>query len=44
MMGIDPMTQRDVMDEALDVIVRLLRGETVTHKSDWFELCDAACR
>jgi len=26
------------MDEALGVIVRLLRGEEVTHKSDWFEL------
>jgi limonene 1,2-monooxygenase len=29
------------MDEALDVLVPLLRGETVTHKSDWFELRDA---
>jgi limonene 1,2-monooxygenase len=26
------------MDEALGVIVRLLQGEEVTHKSDWFEL------
>ena len=41
MMGIAPMKQRDMMDEALDVIVRLLRGETVTHKSDWFELSEA---
>lgn len=41
LMGIDVATQRDKMDEALDVIVPLLRGETVTHKSDWFELNEA---
>jgi limonene 1,2-monooxygenase len=41
MMGIAPMKQRDMMDEALEVIVRLLRGETVTHKADWFELSEA---
>ncbi len=41
MMGIDPGTQRDRMNESLDAIVRLLRGETVTMKTDWFELCDA---
>src|ERR1700761_6283448 len=41
MMGIPVAKQRDRMDEALDVIVRLLHGETVTHKSDWFELVDA---
>ncbi len=41
MMGIDVQKQRDRMDEAIGVIVPLLRGETVTHKSDWFELCDA---
>jgi limonene 1,2-monooxygenase len=41
MMGIPVAAQRDRMDEALDVIVRLLRGEIVSHKSDWFELCDA---
>jgi limonene 1,2-monooxygenase len=40
-LGIDPMKQRDMMDEALSVIVPLLRGETVTHKSDWFTLVDA---
>jgi limonene 1,2-monooxygenase len=27
-----------MMEESLDVIVKLLRGEVVTHKSDWFEL------
>jgi limonene 1,2-monooxygenase len=41
MMGIPPAKQRDRMDEALDVLVPLLRGETVTHKSDWFELSNA---
>jgi limonene 1,2-monooxygenase len=41
MMGIPVAKQRDRMDEALAVIVRLLHGETVTHKSDWFELVDA---
>jgi limonene 1,2-monooxygenase len=41
MIAIPVAKQRDRMDEALAVIVRLLRGETVTHKSDWFELVDA---
>src|SRR5277367_3470447 len=41
MMGIPVAKQRDRMDEALACIVRLLRGETVTYKSDWFELCEA---
>ncbi|HEY8002752.1 MAG TPA: LLM class flavin-dependent oxidoreductase [Phenylobacterium sp.] len=38
MMGIPVAKQRDRMDEALGVLVPLLRGEEVTHKSDWFEL------
>ncbi len=41
MMGIPVARQRDRMDEALDVIVPLLRGETVTAKTDWFELNEA---
>lgn len=42
-LGIDPMTQRDRQDEALGVIVRLLRGEErFDHDSDWFTLRDAA--
>jgi limonene 1,2-monooxygenase len=41
MMGIPPGKQRDMMDEALGVIVRLLRGETVSHQSDWFTLHEA---
>ncbi len=38
MLGIDPLQQRDMMDEALSVIVPLMRGEVVTHKADWFRL------
>jgi limonene 1,2-monooxygenase len=41
-LGIDPMLQRDRQDEAIGVIRRLFRGERITHKSDWFELKDAA--
>ena len=40
-MGIPAARQRDMMDEALGVILRLLSGETVTHKSDWFTLDSA---
>ncbi|HEX9257951.1 MAG TPA: LLM class flavin-dependent oxidoreductase, partial [Acidimicrobiales bacterium] len=40
--GIDPVTQRDRQDEALGVIIRLLRGEPrFSHKSDWFTLNEA---
>src|SRR3984957_18835431 len=38
MMGIPVAKQRDMMDEALDVLVPLLRGETVSRKTDWFTL------
>ena len=41
MMGIDPVKQRDMMLEAIEVLVPLLRGETVTRKTDWFELKEA---
>ena len=40
-MGINPADQRRMMDESLDVIVPLLDGETVTAKTDWFELREA---
>ena len=43
MLGIDPERQREMMDESLGVIMKLLDGsEPVTHKSDWFELRDAS--
>ncbi len=41
MMGIDPVKQRDMMLEAIDVLVPLLQGESVTRKTDWFELNEA---
>ncbi len=41
MMGIEPERQRDMMLEAIEVLVPLLRGERVTRKTDWFELRDA---
>lgn len=41
MMGIDTLKQRDRMDEGIGAIVRLLRGETVTEKTEWYELNEA---
>jgi limonene 1,2-monooxygenase len=42
MMGIEPVTQRPRMEEALEAIMRLLAGqEPVTMKTDWFELRQA---
>ena len=41
-LGIDPMLLRDRQDEAIGAIRRLMRGERVTMKSDWFTLQDAA--
>jgi limonene 1,2-monooxygenase len=43
-MGIDPSTQRDRMVQAIEVILRLWKGERVTHKTDWFTLQDATCQ
>ncbi len=42
MMGIDPTTQREKMDEAFGIILRLFtETEPITYKSDWFELHEA---
>lgn len=42
MLGIDAVTQRPRMMEALDAIMRLLKcDQPVTMKTDWFELHDA---
>ncbi|HEX5939394.1 MAG TPA: LLM class flavin-dependent oxidoreductase [Dehalococcoidia bacterium] len=42
MMGIDPMTQRQKMDESLGVIMHLLTNtEPLTVESDWFTLKEA---
>ena len=43
-MGIEPATQRDRMVESIEVILRLWKGERVTHKSEWFNLVDATCQ
>ena len=40
--GLDPADSRRRMEEGLDVIVRLLDGERVTAKTDWFTLEGAA--
>lgn len=41
-LGIDPMVQRDRQDEALSVILPLLRGEErFSYECDWFTLRDA---
>src|SRR5882724_4121306 len=42
MLGIDPVVLRRRMEESLDAIIRLLRGdEPVTMTTDWFELHEA---
>ncbi|RYF91964.1 MAG: LLM class flavin-dependent oxidoreductase [Caulobacteraceae bacterium] len=41
MMGIPVSAQRDRMDQAIDTLVPLLRGEQVNVKTDWFELNEA---
>jgi limonene 1,2-monooxygenase len=42
MLGIEPVTQRPRMEEALEAIMRLLACDgPVTMKTDWFELRDA---
>ncbi len=41
-LGIDPMTLRDRQDEAIPIIQRLMKGERVTYKGEWFTLQDAA--
>ena len=41
--GIKAEDQRRMMNELLDVIVRLLRGETVTEKTDWYDLRTRSC-
>jgi limonene 1,2-monooxygenase len=42
MMGIDPLRQREMMEESLDAIVELLASDApVTRETDWFTLRDA---
>jgi limonene 1,2-monooxygenase len=39
--GIEPRDTRRMMDESLDVIMRLMDGERVTARTDWFNLREA---
>ena len=41
MLGIDPETQRDRMADAIDIITRLLAGETITQESEWYKMKEA---
>src|SRR3954451_17768766 len=41
MLGIPADQQRPRMEEALDVMMALLRGETVTYECEWFTVRDA---
>ncbi len=40
----DARESRRKLDEGLSVITRLLRGEWVTEKTDWYDLCEAHCQ
>ncbi len=42
MIGQHPRDNRRRLQEALDVMIPLFKGETVTRKTDWFELKDAS--
>jgi limonene 1,2-monooxygenase len=44
MLGIDVAQQRHRMMQGLDVILRLMRGETVTEKTEWYDLRGARCQ
>jgi limonene 1,2-monooxygenase len=41
MLDIDPVVTRDRMEQSLEVILRLFRGEVVTEKTDWYSLKEA---
>jgi limonene 1,2-monooxygenase len=41
MLGLDTTRQRPMMEEAFDVMMRLFRGETVTHDAGWFNCQNA---
>ncbi|MDH4145173.1 MAG: LLM class flavin-dependent oxidoreductase [Acidimicrobiia bacterium] len=41
MMGVEPEVTRDRMEESLDVILRLFRGEIVTEQTEWYTLREA---
>jgi limonene 1,2-monooxygenase len=41
MMGIEPASTRDRMEQGIDVILRLFQGEFVTEQTDWYTMRDA---
>jgi limonene 1,2-monooxygenase len=44
MLGVPVSKQRDRMAESLDVILRLVGGEVVTEKTEWYTLKEARCQ
>jgi limonene 1,2-monooxygenase len=44
MLGVPVPKQRDRMAESLDVIMRLLAGEVITEKTEWYTLKEARCQ
>jgi limonene 1,2-monooxygenase len=44
MLGVPISSQRERMADALDVILRLLAGETITKETDWYKLKNARCQ
>lgn len=43
-LGLEATQLRPRLDEGLGVILRLFRGEEVTHEGDWFTLRNASCQ
>lgn len=41
MLGIDPDQQRNRMQEAVEIILRLFAGETITYEGEWFTMRNA---
>lgn len=39
--GLDPAEQRDKLEQSLNVLVRLFKGEKVTEKTSWYDLNEA---
>jgi limonene 1,2-monooxygenase len=44
MLGLDAIESRDKLDKGLEVILRLLKGEWITERNDWYDLRDAHCQ
>jgi limonene 1,2-monooxygenase len=42
MLGLDPSRQRAMLAEGMEVVARLLAGETVSAETDWFTMRDAS--